>query len=90
MPCRRFVVSGRVQGVWFRASTRQQAVRLGLTGSADNLADGRVVVLACGDGAALTALERWLWQGPELAQVSAVEAVDIPSQTFTGFSTGNA
>jgi acylphosphatase len=88
MACRRFLVTGRVQGVWFRSSTRQQALRLGLTGRADNLADGRVEVVACGDAAALEALERWLWQGPEQAEVSAVEVRAVPDETYDGFATG--
>lgn len=71
--CRRCLVSGRVQGVWFRASTRDEALRLGLTGYAKNLPDGRVEVLACGPAEALDALGRWLHQGPPLAEVTAVE-----------------
>ena len=90
MLCRKYLVSGRVQGVWFRAATRQQAIRLGLTGRADNLADGRVLVVACGSSDALAALEQWLWEGPELAKVSAVDSVDMPTQLFDGFATGNA
>ncbi|WP_109126922.1 acylphosphatase [Dyella sp. C11] len=68
----RFIVSGRVQGVFYRASTREQAVALGLAGHAINLADGRVEVLAVGDAVAIDALERWLWQGPPAARVDAV------------------
>ena len=79
MGCVRFVVSGRVQGVFFRASTREEALRLGLTGHARNLPDGNVEVVACGDDAALVQLERWLALGPPLAQVIRVErsAADI-------------
>ena len=88
MACRRFTVSGKVQGVWFRAATREQAQRLGLRGHAINLADGRVEVLACGDAAALEALERWLWQGPDLARVSAVEGEDVAPRDCDGFRTG--
>ena len=79
MACVRFVVSGRVQGVFFRASTREEALRLGLTGHARNLPDGNVEVVACGDDAALAQLERWLALGPPLAQVIRVErsAADI-------------
>jgi acylphosphatase len=79
MACVRFVVSGRVQGVFFRASTRDEALRLGLTGHARNLPDGTVEVVACGDDAALGQLESWLELGPPLAQVSRVErnAADI-------------
>ena len=88
MACRRFLVTGRVQGVWFRSATRQQALRLGLTGRADNLADGRVEVVACGDLSGLEALGRWLWQGPDLAEVSGVEVQTIPDELHQGFATG--
>lgn len=88
MACRRFLVSGRVQGVWFRASTRDQALRLGLSGHALNLADGRVEVVACGEPAALDALERWLWQGPELARVAQVEREDLAQAVGEGFRVG--
>jgi len=64
MPCAKFIICGRVQGVFFRASTRTEATRLGLDGYAKNLADGSVEVLACGDAAALDALHRWLQRGP--------------------------
>ncbi len=73
MACARFVVGGRVQGVFFRASAREEALRLGLTGHARNLPDGTVEVVACGDDAALAQLERWLGRGPPLARVSGVE-----------------
>ena len=70
---RRCHVSGRVQGVFFRASTRQRARELGVTGYARNLPDGRVEVLACGSADAVEALCRWLWQGPPSARVTAVD-----------------
>jgi acylphosphatase len=88
MPCRRFVVSGRVQGVWFRASTRQQAEQLGLSGHAVNLPDGRVEVVACGSEAAVEALATWLWRGPELASVTDVAVEDLGLQQLSGFSVG--
>ena len=62
MPAARFFVRGKVQGVFFRASTREQALKLGLRGYAKNLPDGRVEVLAEGNASALDALERWLDQ----------------------------
>ena len=73
MAAARFLVSGKVQGVWFRASTREEAVRLGLRGSATNLHDGRVEVLAVGDAAAIDELEKWLRHGPPLARVDMLE-----------------
>ena len=75
MPAARFLVSGKVQGVFFRASTREQALKLGLSGYAKNLPDGRVEVLAEGDASALDALERWLHVGPPMARVGSVERV---------------
>jgi acylphosphatase len=66
-------VAGRVQGVFYRASTRARANALGVTGHARNLKDGRVEVLACGDAAAVEALCRWLWQGSPTSSVTAVE-----------------
>lgn len=88
MPMARFIVSGRVQGVFYRASTREQALALGLTGHAQNLPDGRVEVLASGSADALDALGRWLWQGPSAARVSAVSREDLPQQELHGFHTG--
>jgi acylphosphatase len=74
---RRCLVAGRVQGVFYRASTRAHANTLGVTGHARNLADGRVEVLACGDAAAVEALCRWLWQGSPASSVTAVEVEEL-------------
>lgn len=84
----RFLVSGRVQGVFFRASTRTEAVRLGLTGYARNLPDGRVEVHAEGDIAAIAALEQWLKHGPPLARVEALLREAMAVQGGDGFVTG--
>lgn len=73
MNAARFLVSGRVQGVAFRAHARAEALALGLDGHAVNLDDGRVEVLAAGDADAIDALARWLRHGPALARVEAVE-----------------
>jgi acylphosphatase len=72
--CRRFLVTGKVQGVFFRASTAREAARLQLAGWARNLPDGRVEVLARGAAPAVQALERWLHKGPPLARVDDVMA----------------
>ena len=88
MACRRFVISGRVQGVWFRASTRQQAEQLGLSGHAVNLPDGRVEVVACGSEAALDKLAAWLRRGPELASVHDVLSEELATQRVSGFRIG--
>ena len=70
--CKRCYVSGRVQGVYYRSATRSQAMALGITGSAVNLSDGRVLVTMCGDADALESLLNWLWQGPQYAKVENV------------------
>lgn len=84
----RFWVSGHVQGVAYRASTRRQALALGLTGHARNLPDGRVEVLAMGAADALDALERWLWQGPPAAHVAAVQRESAEIVHISGFEIG--
>ncbi len=88
--CRRFLVSGRVQGVFFRASTARQAVGLGITGHAENLPDGRVEVLACGAAEAVKSLHEWLKTGPPAARVDAVEAgqADCRARLPDAFTTG--
>ena len=82
------MVSGRVQGVWFRASTQARAQELGLSGHARNLADGRVEVLACGDLEAVDALCAWLWQGPRDAEVDDVRCEAVAEAPPRGFITG--
>ena len=85
----RFLVSGKVQGVWFRAATRERALALQLQGVARNLRDGSVEVVAVGEEASLDALEKWLWQGPPLAKVSAVQRQPLEAgAAYTGFETG--
>ncbi|HEY3858188.1 MAG TPA: acylphosphatase [Gammaproteobacteria bacterium] len=71
--CKRCFVSGKVQGVFYRASTAERARALGITGYAKNLADGRVEVLACGEEATVEELVGRLWQGPPAAKVQGVE-----------------
>ncbi len=84
--CRHFLVTGSVQGVFYRAATQETARRLGLTGWVRNLADGSVELVACGDAKKLKELERWLWQGPPRARVAQVQAIDVDAQTFTDFT----
>lgn len=69
---RRCFVSGRVQGVWFRASTHERAAELGVSAQAVNLPDGRVRVSIQGEAEKVAMLERWLWQGPPNARVDDV------------------
>ncbi len=89
MKCTRFVVSGRVQGVFYRATAARKARELGITGRAVNLPDGRVEVLACGDAEAVRAFGDWLWIGSSGSKVTAVEASDAaPAQLPRDFGTG--
>jgi len=88
VPSARFFVGGRVQGVFFRASTRDRALALKLDGYARNLADGRVEVLAAGDAAALEALAQWLERGPPAARVEAVQREATDEVPQPGFRTG--
>jgi acylphosphatase len=87
MQCRLFRIEGRVQGVWFRESTRRAAAALGITGYAKNLADGSVEVLACGEPAALDRLAEWLKQGPPMAQVTNVDWAFVESESPESFVT---
>jgi acylphosphatase len=65
-----------VQGVYYRASTRDRARSLNLTGYARNLADGRVEVLVAGSAPNVRKLIDWLWHGPPSARVDAVDVVE--------------
>lgn len=78
-------VSGRVQGVWYRASTQKEANALGLTGWVRNLPDGRVEVVACGEKEKVMELYAWLQRGPELAKVAAVSYAEIVWQAYERF-----
>ena len=86
---RAFLITGRVQGVFFRDSTKKEALKLGLQGSAVNLSDGSVKVCLRGESKDIDLLEKWLLIGPELAQVESVIEVDIDQQTeLNGFKVG--
>ena len=85
---RRFTVKGRVQGVFFRDSTRRVAQSLGLTGHAINLSNGDVDVLACGDPDALAKLADWLHEGPRMAEVTAVIERPAGTEFPENFRTG--
>ena len=72
---RRFLVLGKVQGVFFRYSTRIEAQRLNICGSARNLPDGSVEVVARGATSAVEELRRWLRRGPPQAQVAELREI---------------
>ena len=88
MSRRRFVVTGRVQGVFFRQATRDVAVQLGIAGTAVNRADGKVEVVAEGDDDALDALAAFLREGPPRALVTKVDVLVEQPEGLTGFRTG--
>jgi acylphosphatase len=77
MIARRCVVSGRVQGVYYRASARARARGAQLTGHARNLPDGRVEVIACGEEGAVLGFIEWLWEGPAAAKVLDVSIEEL-------------
>ena len=77
---RRFLIAGKVQGVYFRHSTRGEAQRLGIAGYAENLADGSVEVLVQGAVEAVEELRRWLHRGPSRARVDSVTEITVESQ----------
>jgi acylphosphatase len=85
---RRFLVIGKVQGVYFRHSARLEAERLAIRGLARNLPDGSVEVLAFGSVAAVDAMREWLKRGPAHARVESVlesEAADRKGEIPAGF-----
>ena len=73
---RGYLVTGRVQGVFFRAWTRDTALRLGLGGTVRNLPDGSVMVHLVGPVSSVERMEDRLWVGPPAAMVERVEGVD--------------
>lgn len=83
--CIRCYVSGRVQGVYYRGSTRERARELGLRGYVRNLPDGRVEVVACGEVEALDCLCAWLRDGPPHAAVAEVVSQRAEDPGVTGF-----
>ena len=85
---RLYTIRGRVQGVFFRDSTRRVAESLGITGHAVNLPDGEVEVFACGDEASLDQLGKWLQHGPPHARVDDVTERDVEPEARQGFRTG--
>ena len=81
-----FTVIGRVQGVFFRASTKAQAEQLNITGWVRNLSDGNVEGMASGEVKQLDRFQEWLKQGPKMATVSQLTVKDVAEQTFPGFT----
>lgn len=78
-------ISGLVQGVWYRASTQDEARTLGLTGWVRNLPDGRVEVMAFGEQEKIKQLYAWLQRGPKRAKVEKVSLDEIAWQEHPSF-----
>ena len=84
--CRHCIISGVVQGVFYRQTTKEQALSWNLTGWVRNLNDGRVETLICGDEQQVKELLNWLPMGPPAAKVSAVEINDHAYEHHDTFS----
>jgi acylphosphatase len=82
----RYLIAGRVQGVYYRAATAARAQQLPLRGSVRNLPDGRVEVIAAGDDAAQRELAAWLWRGPPAARVDSVHIQEWLEPVDEGFA----
>lgn len=80
-----FYIGGKVQGVWFRSSAQTVARKLGVTGWAANLPDGRLEIVAFGNSVQLSELRKWLSYGPPLAQVADFTHKQIPWQAMEDF-----
>lgn len=79
-------IQGKVQGVWFRKSTRREAMRLGITGFVRNEKDGSVYVEASAPAAAMSEFLDWLKLGPPLCRVDSISAIPFtPQQAYNGF-----
>ena len=82
----RVMVTGRVQGVWFRSSTADKAMELGVNGYVRNLPDGNVEFVAIGSDEKVDALIEWAKDGPQLAKVDEVRVRPLDTdEEFTGF-----
>ncbi len=78
-------VSGIVQGVYYRQSTKEKALDLGISGIVKNLPDGNVHILATGTPDVLHQLVQWCKQGPVHAKVTSVNVEQVADEVFMGF-----
>ena len=85
MPTIHLLIKGKVQGVFYRASAKEQAHHLALTGWVKNTPEGDVEITASGDAAALEQFTNWCRRGPNRAHVTTVESKPLPDTTFEGF-----
>lgn len=87
--CLHCYISGRVQGVFYRRHTVQEASARGLKGWVKNTDDDRVELLVCGEKEKVDDLVEWLWDGPPAADVKNVEIKEVAHQNFNGFEQRN-
>ena len=80
------IVSGKVQGVWYRQSTKAKAIDWRITGEIKNLPDGRVLIIATGTTELLNKFLDWCRVGPEKARVMEIKVQDMDLKQFDGFS----
>ena len=85
---RRALISGRVQGVFFRDGVRREAMAIGVAGSARNLSDGRVEVVLEGNPVAVDRVVTWCRTGPPKAEVVDIEIASEPVRGRSGFTVG--
>lgn len=84
--CRHCYVSGIVQGVFYRATAKEKALSMGLTGWVKNLPDGRVELIVCGIDNVVESFCEWLWDGPNGANVTDIQQMNIPWEDIKDFS----
>jgi len=85
MKCVHLIVSGNVQGVFFRSNTRDKATELGLKGYAKNLANGNVEIVVQGDESKINELVEFIKSGPGVSKVENVQITHKDSENFESF-----
>ena len=79
-------ISGKVQGVWYRQSAKEQAQQLGITGQVRNEPDGSVYIIATGTKEKMDQFINWCKKGPPKARVTNIDFKELPLQQFTHFT----
>ena len=85
MPTKRFLIKGKVQGVFYRATAKEVAEKLGLSGWIRNTDEGEVEAMATGTGEQLQAFANWCRKGPPRSRVTGIDETDAAEEAFTGF-----
>jgi acylphosphatase len=86
MPTRHLLIKGKVQGVFYRATAKEVAERIGITGWVKNTPEGHVEATVSGTENQVQEFIAWCRQGPQKAVVTGVDVQDVPDEFFTGFS----